>query len=67
MSQENVTGKDLSDMSIEERVSSLQEKPASLEQNLMDENSRPMPDSVAIKSIKREKLTIKDEIERLRL
>ncbi|NQU71535.1 MAG: DUF465 domain-containing protein [Rhodospirillales bacterium] len=54
-------------MSIEERVSSLQEKHASLDQNLMDESSRPMPDSVAIKSIKREKLNIKDEIERLKL
>jgi len=67
MNQENATGKDLSDMSIEERVSSLQEKHASLDQNLMDESSRPMPDSVAIKSIKREKLNIKDEIERLKL
>jgi hypothetical protein len=66
MSQEYVTGKDLSDMSINERVLSLQEKHASLEQTLMDENSRPMPDSVAIKTIKREKLNIKDELQRLR-
>ncbi len=67
MNQESVTGKGLSIMSIKERVSSLQEKHASLEQNLMDENRRPAPDSVAIKSIKREKLNIKDELERIRL
>ena len=66
MNKDGVTEKDLSNMSIQERVSSLQEKHASLELDLMDENRRPMPDIVTIKTIKREKLNIKDEIERIR-
>ena len=52
-------------MSIDRKVVTLQKKHASLEQNLLSESNRPLPDVSAISSIKREKLNVKDEIERL--
>lgn len=49
-------------MSTEDRIVSLQEKHAKLEQKLENEESRPMPDDVVVHEIKREKLAIKDEL-----
>ena len=62
MSQEGVTETDPSNMSIKERMSSLQEKHASLKVDLIDDNRRPMPNVVAIKPMKRKNLNIKDEM-----
>lgn len=52
-------------MSLEDRVKALQDKHADLERILEDEESRPLPDNVVLHDIKRQKLAIKDEIERL--
>lgn len=52
-------------MSLEDRVKALQDRHADLERILEDEESRPLPDNVMLHDIKRQKLAIKDEIERL--
>lgn len=52
-------------MSLEDRVKALQDKHADLDRILEDEESRPLPDNVVLHDIKRQKLAIKDEIERL--
>lgn len=49
----------------EPRVASLKQKHATLESALEHENSRPLPDSKTVVHLKREKLAIKDELERL--
>ncbi len=51
--------------SAEPRVASLKQKHATLETALDHENSRPLPDSKTVIDLKREKLAIKDELERL--
>ncbi|NKB57237.1 MAG: DUF465 domain-containing protein [Alphaproteobacteria bacterium] len=48
-----------------DRIEVLREKHASLETALDDEFNRPMPDSSVLAHLKREKLAIKDELERL--
>ncbi|MFT6582150.1 MAG: hypothetical protein ACJAU6_002591 [Alphaproteobacteria bacterium] len=65
MVQENVTREDDANMSIETKVVALKKKHASLDENLSNENRRPVPDAPTISAIKREKLNIKDEIERI--
>ena len=52
-------------MSLEDRVKALHDRHADLERVLEDEESRPLPDNVVLHDIKRQKLAIKDEIERL--
>ena len=52
-------------MSLEAHIEALKEKHAVLETKLEKENSRPMPDDVLVHTLKREKLHLKDEIERL--
>jgi len=52
-------------MSLDDRVKTLQEKKEDLERLLEDEESRPLPDIITVHDIKRQKLAIKDEIERL--
>jgi len=52
-------------MSLEDRVKALQERHADLEKRLDDEESRPLPDYVVLHDIKRQKLAIKDELQRL--
>ncbi len=52
-------------MSLAERVKALQDKHASLDRMLDDEEHRPLPDDTAIHDLKRQKLAIKDEITRL--
>lgn len=51
--------------SVEPRILSLKQKHASLETALDHEAGRPMPDAAAIAHLKREKLAIKDELQRL--
>lgn len=48
------------------RLRSLQERHASLEARIAEEDSRPRPDSEALQKLKREKLRLKEEMERLR-
>ena len=52
-------------MSQEARIEALKAKHADLEHKLEEENARPMPDDVTVHNIKREKLTVKDELYRL--
>lgn len=54
------------DAAREERIRSLMDKHLELEMALRDEEARPMPNSLAITSLKRKKLAIKDEIAQLR-
>ncbi|GFZ98412.1 YdcH family protein [Elstera cyanobacteriorum] len=48
-----------------DRVKSLQAKHAQLESLLDRERTRPEPDAVMVRNLKREKLRIKDEIARM--
>jgi len=52
-------------MSLDDRVKTLWEKKEDLERLLEEEESRPLPDIITVHDIKRQKLAIKDEIERL--
>lgn len=45
-----------------ERVASLKAKHEALEQKIQEEESRPLPDELAIHNLKKEKLRIKDEL-----
>ena len=54
------------DMSIETHLQALRNKHADLETQIHQEQTRPLPDPVTIRSLKRAKLEIKDEIRRLR-
>lgn len=49
-------------LAINQRISSLQQEHHRLEESLAQEEARPMPDSLAIASLKRRKLAIKDEL-----
>lgn len=51
--------------SIEQRIQALKQKHSELESALEEEEARPLPDSLAVASLKRKKLAIKDEIEQL--
>ena len=48
------------------RVRSLQERHASIERRIAEEDGRPQPDAGELMRLKREKLRLKDELERLR-
>jgi hypothetical protein len=52
-------------MSLHEHVDSLRTKHATLEQMIDEEQHRPLPDQVTLTRLKREKLRIKEEIQRL--
>ena len=52
-------------MSMHEHVDSLRSKHARLKQLIDEELHRPLPDQVTVSRLKKEKLRIKDEIERL--
>ena len=54
-----------SKISTTDRIEVLKQKHASLETALEDENNRPMPDYSIVVNLKREKLAIKDELQRL--
>jgi hypothetical protein len=53
------------DLSSDQRIQALKSEHSDLEIALEQEEARPLPDSLAIASIKRRKLAIKDEIEQL--
>ena len=51
-------------MTADAHVASLEQKHAHLEQAIFEEVHRPVPDSVKVTELKREKLRIKEEIVR---
>ena len=53
-------------MSLQARIESLKERHAGVEARLADETLRPRPDDEALTKLKREKLRLKEEMERLR-
>jgi hypothetical protein len=48
------------------RLRSLEERHAALERQIAEEDGRPQPDEAELSRLKREKLRVKDEMERLR-
>ncbi len=52
-------------MSVETRLAALRAKHAELEAAIAAENNRPLPNSTLLTDLKRQKLRIKEEIERL--
>jgi len=53
-------------MSLQSRLESLKTRHADLETRLSEEDHRPKPDPEVVSRLKREKLHLKEEIERLR-
>lgn len=53
-------------MNLQSRLSALKERHASLESRIADEDQRPRPDAETLGRLKREKLRVKEEMERLR-
>ncbi|MBK8906654.1 MAG: YdcH family protein [Rhodospirillales bacterium] len=49
-------------MSLDERIESLRSKHRALEAAIEVENNRPHPDDIEINRLKKQKLSIKDEI-----
>ena len=54
-------------MTMEDRVETLRARHARLEHEIDDEIHRPLPDTIHITELKRQKLRIKEEITRLSL
>ena len=54
-------------MSMTTHVAMLQDKHGKLEGMIHDETHRPMPDFGLIQTLKKQKLILKEELERLRL
>lgn len=48
------------------RLRALEERHAALEARILDEDRRPQPDADQLSRLKREKLRLKEEMERLR-
>lgn len=48
---------------LEKHLSALKAKHAALDQELIDENARPYPDSMKVQELKKRKLAVKQEIE----
>lgn len=53
-------------MSLQSHLEALQGKHASLESQIASEDQRPSPDLTALSRLKREKLRLKEEMERLK-
>ncbi len=53
-------------MEADTHLASLATKHAHLEQAIEEENHRPLPDSLRVTELKREKLRIKEQISRLK-
>lgn len=49
-------------MSLNDRIETLRSRHATLEQAILQETSRPLPNADAITDLKRQKLRVKDEI-----
>ena len=54
-------------MSLQSRLDSLKSRHTELEIRIAEEDHRPMPDPDVMSRLKREKLHLKEEIERLRM
>ena len=52
-------------MNVESRITSLKTRHAALDRQLETENARPLPDEDMIRTLKHEKLSLKDEISRM--
>jgi hypothetical protein len=52
-------------MSLQSRISALKDRHASLETQIAEEDQRPRPDADTLVRLKREKLRVKEEMERL--
>lgn len=52
-------------MSLQDRVESLKAKHAALDHQIAVENRRPLPDTAQISVLKRQKLRIKEELDRI--
>ena len=52
-------------MSLESRIESLKTRHAGLERNIAAEDLRPQPNAEALGRLKREKLRLKEEMERM--
>jgi hypothetical protein len=52
-------------MNLQARLETLKDRHANIEARLASEDRRPAPDSDTITSLKREKLRLKEEMERL--
>ncbi|MEN0075243.1 YdcH family protein [Roseicella sp. DB1501] len=53
-------------MNVAPRLRSLEERHAALDRQIDDEDARPRPDEAELTRMKREKLRLKEEMERLR-
>jgi hypothetical protein len=53
-------------MSLQIRLVTLSERHLALETRIAEEGTRPRPDETALATLKREKLRLKEEMERLR-
>jgi hypothetical protein len=53
-------------MNLQSRLDSLKARHAELESRIADEDQRPRPDAEVMGRLKREKLHLKEEMERLR-
>ena len=54
-------------MRLDARIASLNNRHAALEQQIFEEDHRPRPDAETLARLKREKLRLKEEMERLRV
>lgn len=52
-------------MAVENRIDSLRTQHADLEDQIHDESTKPMPDDARLAELKRQKLRVNDEIQRL--
>ena len=52
-------------MNLSARLDSLRDRHASLESRILEEDTRPRPDDQALAKLKREKLRLKEEMERI--
>ncbi len=52
-------------MTVETHLAALQQKRATLKQEILEEETRPKPDTLRLSSLKRQNLRLKDEITRL--
>jgi hypothetical protein len=53
-------------MRLDARIASLNNRHAALEVQIFEEDNRPQPDAETLARLKREKLRLKEEMERLR-
>lgn len=58
----SVVSESVEKLPLKQRIRSLQDQHTRLEEALAEQEARPMPDSLAIASLKRKKLAIKDEL-----